>query len=115
MEITVESLETQALTKAQLAELLFERIGLNKREAKDMVDAFFELIVDHLIEGQDVKISGFGNFQIRTKAPRPGRNPRTGEAIPIGARRVVTFHPSHKLKDQIQDDLAPLDPEWSDA
>ena len=115
MEITVESLETQALTKAQLAELLFERIGLNKREAKDMVDAFFELIVDHLIEGQDVKISGFGNFQIRTKAPRPGRNPRTGEAIPIGARRVVTFHASHKLKDQTQDDLAPLDSEWSDA
>jgi len=115
MEITVESLETQALTKAQLAELLFERMGLNKREAKDMVDAFFELIVDHLIEGQDVKISGFGNFQIRTKAPRPGRNPRTGEAIPIGARRVVTFHASHKLKDQIQDDLAPLDPEWRDA
>ena len=102
MEITVESLETQALTKAQLAELLFERIGLNKREAKDMVDAFFELIVDHLIEGQGVKISGFGNFQIRTKAPRPGRNPRTGEAIPIGARRVVTFHASPKLKEQVQ-------------
>lgn len=104
MEITVESLETPALTKAQLAELLFERIGLNKREAKDMVDAFFELIVDNLIEGRDVKISGFGNFQIRTKAPRPGRNPRTGEAIPIGARRVVTFHASHKLKEQIQEE-----------
>lgn len=102
MEITVESLETPALTKAQLAELLFERIGLNKREAKDMVDAFFELIVDNLIAGHDVKISGFGNFQIRTKAPRPGRNPRTGEAIPIDARRVVTFHASHKLKEQIQ-------------
>ena len=106
MEITVESLETQALTKAQLAELLFERIGLNKREAKDMVDAFFELIVDHLIEGQDVKISGFGNFQIRTKAPRPGRNPRTGEEVAIGARRVVTFHASHKLKEQIQGETA---------
>ncbi len=104
MEITVESLETPTLTKAQLAELLFERIGLNKREAKDMVDAFFELIVSNLIEGRDVKISGFGNFQIRTKAPRPGRNPRTGESIPIGARRVVTFHASHKLKEQIQDD-----------
>lgn len=104
MEITVESLETPALTKAQLADLLFERLGLNKRESKDMVDAFFELIVDRLIEGQDVKISGFGNFQIRTKAPRPGRNPRTGEAIPIEARRVVTFHASHKLKEQIQDE-----------
>ncbi|QHJ01696.1 integration host factor subunit alpha [Xylophilus rhododendri] len=101
-EFSVESLETPALTKAQLAELLFDRIGLNKRESKDMVDAFFELICSSLIEGQDVKISGFGNFQIRTKAPRPGRNPRTGESIPIEARRVVTFHASHKLKEQLQ-------------
>jgi len=102
MEFTVESLETPALTKAQLAELLFEQIGLNKRESKDMIDAFFDLIASSLVEGKDVKISGFGNFQIRTKAPRPGRNPRTGEAIPIEARRVVTFHASHKLKEQIQ-------------
>jgi integration host factor subunit alpha len=102
MEFTVESLETPALTKAQLAELLFEQIGLNKRESKDMIDAFFDLIATSLVEGKDVKISGFGNFQIRTKAPRPGRNPRTGEAIPIEARRVVTFHASHKLKEQIQ-------------
>ncbi|MES2980596.1 MAG: integration host factor subunit alpha [Pseudomonadota bacterium] len=106
MEFTVESLETPALTKAHLAELLFEQIGLNKRESKDMVDAFFMLINDTLVEGQDVKISGFGNFQIRTKAPRPGRNPRTGESIPIEARRVVTFHASHKLKEQIQGDTA---------
>ena len=96
------SLETPALTKAQLAELLFEQIGLNKRESKDMVDAFFDLIADRLVNGQDVKISGFGNFQIRTKAARPGRNPRTGELIPIEARRVVTFHASHKLKEAIQ-------------
>ena len=102
MDFAVESLETPALTKAQLAELLFEQIGLNKRESKDMIDAFFDLISDSLVEGNDVKISGFGNFQIRTKAPRPGRNPRTGEAIPIQARRVVTFHASHKLKEQIQ-------------
>jgi integration host factor subunit alpha len=102
MEFAVESLETPALTKAQLSELLFEQIGLNKRESKDMIDAFFDLISDSLVEGNDVKISGFGNFQIRTKAPRPGRNPRTGEAIPIDARRVVTFHASHKLKEQIQ-------------
>ena len=102
MEFSVENLETPALTKAHLAELLFEQIGLNKRESKEMIDAFFELISDCLIEGKDVKISGFGNFQIRTKAPRPGRNPRTGEAIPIGSRRVVTFHASHKLRDQIQ-------------
>ena len=102
MDFAVESLETPALTKAQLAELLFEQIGLNKRESKDMLDAFFDLISDSLVDGKDVKISGFGNFQIRTKAPRPGRNPRTGEAIPIQARRVVTFHASHKLKEQIQ-------------
>ena len=102
MDFSVESLETPALTKAHLAELLFDQIGLNKRESKDMIDAFYDLIANSLVEGADVKISGFGNFQIRTKAPRPGRNPRTGEAIPIQARRVVTFHASHKLKDQIQ-------------
>ena len=102
MEFTVESLEQPALTKAQLADMLFDNIGLNKREAKDMVDAFFDLISERLAQGQDVKLSGFGNFQIRTKAPRPGRNPRTGEAIPIQARRVVTFHASSKLKEQIQ-------------
>jgi len=104
MDFSVESLETPALTKAQLADMLFEQIGLNKRESKDMIDAFFDLIAVSLVDGTDVKISGFGNFQIRTKAPRPGRNPRTGEAIPIQARRVVTFHASHKLKEQIQDE-----------
>ena len=67
-----------------------------------MIDAFFDLIAEQLVDGQDVKISGFGNFQIRVKAPRPGRNPRTGEAIPIEARRAVTFHASQKLKEQIQ-------------
>ena len=69
-----------------------------------MIDAFFDLISASLVDGTDVKISGFGNFQIRTKAPRPGRNPRPGESIPIQARRVVTFHASHKLKEQIQDE-----------
>jgi len=106
MELSLESLETPALTKAQLAELLFEQIGLNKRESKEMIDAFFDLISKNLVEGQDVKISGFGNFQIRTKAQRPGRNPRTGESIPIQARRVVTFHASSKLKQQIQGEEA---------
>jgi integration host factor subunit alpha len=106
MELSVDSLETAAVTKAQLADLLFEQLGLNKRESKDMVDAFFDQVTAQLVAGTDVKISGFGNFQIRTKAPRPGRNPRTGEAIAIEARRVVTFHASHKLKDQIQDEGA---------
>lgn len=103
--IILPSLETPTLTKAELADLLFERLGLNKRESKDMVEAFFELIHGSLVEGTDVKLSGFGNFQIRRKAPRPGRNPRTGEAIPIKARQVVTFHASHKLKGLVQGDI----------
>ena len=102
IEFAVETLETTSLTKAQLADLLFDQIGLNKRESKDMIDAFFELIAQSLIEGKDVKLSGFGNFQIRTKAPRSGRNPRTGEAIPIKTRRKATLHASSKLKEQIQ-------------
>ena len=105
LALAVDSLETTALTKAQLAEMLYEQIGLNKRESKDMIDAFFDLIVQSLVTGEDVKLSSFGNFQIRTKAPRPGRNPRTGELIPIEARRVVTFHASSKLKEQIQGEV----------
>ena len=102
MELAVESIDSPALTKAQLADLLFDEIGLNKREAKDMVDAFFTLIAQELANGNDVKISGFGNFQLRSKSSRPGRNPRTGEMIAIEARRVVTFHASHKLKAVVQ-------------
>ena len=107
LALAVDSLETSALTKAQLAEMLFEQIGLNKRESNDMVDAFFDVISAELVAGGEVKLSGFGNFQMRVKAPRPGRNPRTGELIPIAARRVVTFHASQKLKDQLQADAAP--------
>jgi integration host factor subunit alpha len=102
--LILPSLETPTLTKADLAELLFDRLGLNKRESKDMVEAFFEIVHGTLVEGADVKLSGFGNFNIRRKAPRPGRNPRTGEAIPIKARHVVTFHASHKLKSIVQGD-----------
>ena len=103
--IFLPTIETPTLTKAELSEMLFERLGLNKRESKDMVEAFFELVNDTLVTGSDVKLSGFGNFQIRRKAPRPGRNPRTGEAIPINARHVVTFHASHKLKGMVQGDV----------
>ena len=99
------SLETPTLTKAELSELLFDRLGLNKRESKDMVEAFFEIVHEALVHGSDVKLSGFGNFNIRRKAPRPGRNPRTGEAIPIKARNVVTFHASHKLKAVVQGEV----------
>ncbi|KND55308.1 Integration host factor alpha subunit [Candidatus Paraburkholderia kirkii] len=90
--------DTPTLTKAELAEMLFDHVGLNKREAKDMVEAFFEVVRDALESGESVKLSGFGNFQLRNKPQRPGRNPKTGEAIPIAARRVVTFHASQKLK-----------------
>jgi integration host factor subunit alpha len=89
------------LTKAELADLLFEKIGLNKRESKDMVEAFFDEIRISLERGEIVKLSGFGNFQLRDKSQRPGRNPRTGEDIPITARRVVTFHVSQKLRDEV--------------
>lgn len=106
-EILLQSLETPTLTKAELAELLFDRLGLNKRESKDMVEAFFEIVHGSLVQGQDVKLSGFGNFNVRRKAPRPGRNPRTGESIPIKARQVVTFHPSLKLKAMVQGDVPP--------
>ena len=104
--VILPSLETPTLTKADLADLLFERLGLNKRESKDMVEAFFEIIHSNLVSGSDVKMSGFGNFNIRRKASRPGRNPRTGEAIPIKARNVVTFHASHKLKGLVQGDIS---------
>jgi integration host factor subunit alpha len=90
------------LTKAELAELLFEQVGLNKREAKDMVETFFDEIRDALERGEAVKLSGFGNFQLRDKPQRPGRNPKTGEEIPITARRVVTFHASQKLKSMVE-------------
>jgi integration host factor subunit alpha len=88
----------RTITKSELADALFEKLGLNKREAKDMVDAFFDEIRAALERGESVKLSGFGNFQLRDKPQRPGRNPKTGEEIAITARRVVTFHPSQKLK-----------------
>jgi integration host factor subunit alpha len=103
--LSLPTIETPTLTKAELADLLFDRLGLNKRESKDMVEAFFEIVHGTLVSGQDVKLSGFGNFNIRRKAPRPGRNPRTGESIPIKARNVVTFHASHKLKAQVQGEV----------
>ena len=90
------------LTKAELADLLFDKVGLNKREAKDMVEAFFEEIRDALERGDGVKLSGFGNFQLRDKPQRPGRNPKTGEEVPIPPRRVVTFHASQKLKHAVE-------------
>ncbi len=90
-----------ALTKAKLAETLFDQLGLNKREAKDLVEGFFESLRASLESGEQVKLSGFGNFDLRNKNERPGRNPKTGEEIPISARRVVTFRPGQKLKSRV--------------
>jgi integration host factor subunit alpha len=95
--------DVAALTKAEMADILFDQVGLNKRESKEMVDAFFDELRACLVRGEMVKLSGFGNFQLRDKPSRPGRNPKTGESIPISARRVVTFHASQKLKAVVQD------------
>jgi len=92
-----------ALTKAEMAERLYEELGLNKREAKELVEMFFEEIRAALAVGSNVKLSGFGNFILRDKGQRPGRNPKTGEEIPISARRVVTFRPGQKLKMRVED------------
>ena len=91
-----------ALTKADMAEALFEELGLSKREAKEIVELFFEEVRGSLEHAEQVKLSGFGNFDLRDKSERPGRNPKTGEEIPITARRVVTFRPGQKLKARVE-------------
>lgn len=101
-DLMTENNGSFTLTKAELAELLFAQVGLNKREAKEMVEAFFEEIRNSLEHGDLVKLSGFGNFSVRDKASRPGRNPKTGEMVPIAARRVVTFHASQKFKNVVE-------------
>ena len=91
-----------ALTKADMAEKLYEELGLNKREAKELAEMFFEEICEALEVGAQVKLSGFGNFDLRNKNERPGRNPKTGADVPITARRVVTFRPGQKLKARVE-------------
>jgi len=91
-----------ALTKADLVKRLHEEIGLNKREAKDFVELFFEELRSTLEQGEEIKLSGFGNFSLRDKGERPGRNPKTGEVIPVTARRVVTFRSGQKLKSMVE-------------
>ena len=90
-----------ALTKAEMAERLYEELGLNKREAKELVELFFEEIRHALEDNEQVKLSGFGNFDLRQKNQRPGRNPKTGEEVPISPRRVMTFKASNVLKQRI--------------
>ena len=91
-----------ALTKADIAESLYEELGLNKREARELVELYFDELKSALSQGKQVKLSGFGNFDLRDKRQRPGRNPKTGEEIPISARRVVTFRPGQKLKARVE-------------
>jgi len=91
-----------ALTKANISNCLFDEVGLNKREAKEFVDGFFEVIRVALENGDNIKLSGYGNFHLRDKSERPGRNPKTGEEIPITARRVVTFRPGQKLRARVE-------------
>lgn len=92
-----------ALTKADLVERLIDETEVNKRDAKELVDQFFEEVKTALESGRTVKLSGFGNFDLRDKKQRPGRNPKTGQEIPITARRVVTFKPGQKLKAKVED------------
>ena len=91
-----------ALTKADMAENLFNEVGLNRREARDLVDSFFQELEASLADGEQIRFSGFGNFYLRDKSERPGRNPKTGEKVPIPARRVVTFRAGQKLRDRVE-------------
>lgn len=91
-----------ALTKAELADHLFQNLGLSKREAREVIDAFFEEIIESLERGENVKLSGFGNFKLRNKKARPGRNPKTGNEVEISARRVVTFRAGQKLRAKVE-------------
>jgi len=101
MEISINSMGSPTLTKAELSALLFEQLGLNKREAKDFVDAFFETMHAQLAQGQDVKVSEFGNFEVRSKSSRPGRNPKTRKAVTIPPRRVIAFKPTVTLREKV--------------
>jgi len=90
------------LTRADMAESLFDELGLHKNEARELVNSYFEELAASLAVGKQVKLAGFGNFDLRDKNERPGRNPKTGEEIPISARRVVTFRPGQKLKARVE-------------
>jgi integration host factor subunit alpha len=107
MKLDLDSLDLTSLTKANLGAILFDQLGGSKREAADLVDAFFEIISERLVSGEDVKLADFAGFQVRVKAPRPGRNPRTGEEVQIAGRRVVTFQTGPKLKARLKNGTQP--------
>lgn len=89
------------MTKADLVERIFEKIGLSKREAQEIVEILFDIMKQTFVEGESVKISGFGTFNVRQKMARRGRNPKTGDDLEITPRRVITFRASNKLKAQL--------------
>jgi integration host factor subunit alpha len=103
-----------ALTKADMVEKLIEDMELTRRDAKELVDEFFEAIKSSLADGAPIKLSGFGNFELRDKRQRPGRNPKTGEEIPVTARRVVTFKAGQKLKARVEQRPSRAAPEMSE-
>jgi integration host factor subunit alpha len=94
------------MTKAELVDIIYERVGSSKREAGEIVEEVFAIIRDSLSRGEKVKISGFGSFMVNHKRARRGRNPQTGESITIESRRVLTFKPSHVLKGIVNDGKA---------
>jgi integration host factor subunit alpha len=106
----VEGIEVMALNKADMAEHLFDELGPNKREVKDLIESFFEEMRSALGRGEEAKLSGLGNFELREKKARPGHNPKTGEEIPISARRVGTFRPGQKLKARVEAYAGPAQP-----
>lgn len=93
------------LTKADMVEHLVNRFELTRQEARFLVDKFFEELSENLIEGKEIKLSGFGNFELKDKNSRPGRNPKTGEEVPVSARRVVTFKAGQKFRQKVDDNL----------
>ncbi|MGH8161425.1 MAG: integration host factor subunit alpha [Gammaproteobacteria bacterium] len=98
----MSEVDQRTVTKAELVEVIFRDLGLNKREAKELVEQFFEEMINALVAGEPVRLSGFGNFELADKGRRPGRNPKTGEEIPITARRVVSFKTGQKLKQRVE-------------
>ena len=90
-------MDEKTITKADLAEYLFQKIGLNKREAKEVVDSFFDELREALLSGEDIKLSGFGNFSIKRKSERPGRNPKTGEKVNTPEKKTIHFKMSKDL------------------
>jgi integration host factor subunit alpha len=101
MQLSLDDIGLTSLTKANLCAMLFDQLGVNKREAADIVDSFFEIISGRLVAGEDVRLADFATFAVKEKSSRPGRNPKTGACVQIPPRSVVTFQPGPKLKSKV--------------